>query len=65
MDPIHQLKYPAQGWSFCRLQIRNECIEIEEHLHSVEQREALQEEIGDWLHAAFSLCVFCDFDSLS
>lgn len=42
-------------------QIRNECLEIEEHLHSLVQREALQEEIGDLLHAVFSLCVFCNF----
>lgn len=42
-------------------QIRNECLEIEEHLHSPEQREALQDEIGDLLHAAFSLCVFSNF----
>ena len=32
-------------------QIRNECLEREEHLHSPEQREALQDEIGDLLHA--------------
>lgn len=42
-------------------QIRDECIEIEAHLHSPEQRESLQDEIGDLLHAAFSLCVFCKF----
>lgn len=42
-------------------QIRNECSEIEEHLHSSDQREELQDEIGDLLHAAFSLCVFCNF----
>ena len=41
-------------------QIRNECVEIEEHLHSSEQRDALQDEIGDLLHAVFSLCVFCN-----
>lgn len=42
-------------------QIRNECLEIEEHLHSPEQRGALQDEIGDLLYAAFSLCVFSNF----
>lgn len=42
-------------------QIRNECLEIEEHLYSPEQRDALQDEIGDLLHAAFSLCVFNNF----
>ena len=42
-------------------QIRNECLEIEEHLNCPEQREALQDEIGDLLHAAFSLCIFNKF----
>ncbi|HAU1796536.1 TPA: nucleotide pyrophosphohydrolase [Legionella pneumophila] len=42
-------------------QIRNECLEIEEHLHFPEQRDALQDEIGDLLHAVFSLCVFSNF----
>ena len=42
-------------------QIRSECLEIEEHLHAPEQREALQDEIGDLLHAVFSLCVFSNF----
>lgn len=43
-------------------QIRNECIEIAEHLETKEQRDALQEEIGDLMHAVFSLCISCDFD---
>ena len=43
-------------------QIQSECNEVTEHLMSVEpNRCALQEEIGDLLHAVFSLCVFCDF----
>lgn len=42
-------------------QIRNECLEIEDHLYAPEQRDALQDEIGDLLHAAFSLCVFNNF----
>ena len=43
-------------------QIHSECEEINEHLHQTpEQRNQaeLQEEIGDLLHAVFSLCVFC------
>ena len=44
-------------------QIHSECLEIEEHLVSDEPNQtALQEEIGDLLHAAFSLCVFCKCD---
>lgn len=43
-------------------QIQSECVEINEHLDKgVEQanQAELQEEIGDLLHAVFSLCVFC------
>jgi uncharacterized protein YabN with tetrapyrrole methylase and pyrophosphatase domain len=42
-------------------QIKSECVEINNHLLDQNQ-EKLQEEIGDLLHAAFSLCVFCKFD---
>lgn len=44
-------------------QIRNELTEIEVHLNNPEERDKLQEEIGDLLHAVFSLCVFCKFDA--
>lgn len=47
-------------------QIRSELIEIDEHLTQrtadIRNSALLQEEIGDLLHAAFSLCVFCDFE---
>lgn len=44
-------------------QIQSECAEIQEHLHlgASAERVELQEEIGDLLHAVFSLCVFCKF----
>ena len=45
-------------------QIQSECVEINEHLtHGIEKanQAELQEEIGDLLHAVFSLCVFCQF----
>ncbi|MBA3535347.1 MAG: nucleoside triphosphate hydrolase [Tatlockia sp.] len=42
-------------------QIQSECREISEHL-GTENRSDLQEEIGDLMHAVFSLCVFCKFD---
>lgn len=45
-------------------QIQSECLEINEHLsHGINQTNQieLQEEIGDLLHAVFSLCVFCNF----
>ncbi len=44
------------------VQIESECVEIREHLHGgFEQANQvdLQEEIGDLLHAVFSLSVFC------
>ena len=43
-------------------QIQSECVEINEHLENeiAQANQAkLQEEIGDLLHAVFSLCVFC------
>ncbi|HSW93628.1 MAG TPA: MazG nucleotide pyrophosphohydrolase domain-containing protein [Gammaproteobacteria bacterium] len=43
-------------------QIRSELAEIEDHLHDTD-RVRLQEEIGDLLHAAFSLCIFCQLDA--
>jgi len=46
-------------------QISSECAEIDEHLSDTltgDARALLQEEIGDLLHAVFSLCVFCDFN---
>ena len=44
-------------------QIESECLEVKAHLDSEEPMNhlALQEEIGDLLHAVFSLCVFCKF----
>ena len=44
-------------------QIQSECVEINEHLDKgIAQANPLelQEEIGDLLHAVFSLCVFCN-----
>lgn len=43
-------------------QIQSECDEVNEHLLQgapSANQAALQEEIGDLLHAVFSLCVFC------
>lgn len=46
-------------------QIKSECIEIDEHLSHItaDNKPKLQEEIGDLMHAGFSLCVFCKFDA--
>ena len=46
-------------------QIKSECDEIDEHLSHItdDNKPKLQEEIGDLLHAVFSLCVFCELDA--
>ena len=46
-------------------QMMSECDEIREHLEQVQTQSSstLQEEIGDLLHAAFSLCVFRGFST--
>ncbi len=45
-------------------QIQSECIGVDDHLKAGinDNSSALQEEIGDLLHAVFSLCVFCKLD---
>ncbi len=42
-------------------QILSECSEVKAHLHD-ENKEKMQEEIGDLLHAIYSLCVFNNID---
>ena len=47
-------------------QVISECDEIAEHIDTTNQhgssRALLQEEVGDLIHAALSLCVFCELD---
>ena len=43
-------------------QLRSEIDEIETSFKSAEVKERLQEEIGDLIHAAFSLCLFKTFE---
>jgi len=72
LDKVVQLEENASQFGFewettdqIMAQIKSECDEINEHLtQGVEDadRKALQEEIGDLLHAVFSLCVFCKFN---
>ena len=44
-------------------QIQSECEEIKDNLAQEGSCEHLQEEIGDLIHAAFSLCLFAKFDA--
>ena len=43
-------------------QAESECDEIREALDEKQSAERLQEEIGDLLHTAISLCLFAGFD---
>ncbi len=44
-------------------QIQSECREISEHLQPTLGKDSAsaQEEIGDLMHAVFSLCIYCQF----
>lgn len=45
-------------------QIKSELDEVNEHIdvsQNINNKSAFQNEIGDLLHATFSLCVFCGF----
>ena len=69
LDKISALEEEASQFGFkwqsadqIMNQIHSECDEIKEHLDhdtSKANQTALQEEIGDLLHAVFSLCIFC------
>ncbi len=70
LDKVVDLENEASAFGFrwentdqIMSQIQSECLEINEHLGqgvlAANQKE-LQEEIGDLLHAVFSLCVFCN-----
>lgn len=43
-------------------QVRNECKEVQQAIAQNESVGRIQEEVGDILHAAISLCVFMNFD---
>lgn len=46
-------------------QIQSECMEVQEHLQqgiTTANKLDLEEEVGDLLHAVFSLCVFCQLN---
>lgn len=72
LDKVYKLEKDAENFGFSwenpgqiLQQIASECQEVQEHLAEggdFKQNSELQEEIGDIMHAAFSLCVFCDYD---
>ena len=72
LDKVYKLEKDAEDFGFSwenpgqiLQQITSECQEVHEHIEaggSFKQNPELQEEIGDLMHAAFSLCVFCDYD---
>ena len=64
LEKVVSLENDADAFGFRwekTAQIESECFEIQEHLHCGPAANPieLQEEIGDLLHAVFSLCVFC------
>jgi uncharacterized protein YabN with tetrapyrrole methylase and pyrophosphatase domain len=72
LEKLTQLEKEAEQFGFkwdnkhqIMAQIKSECDEIDEHLAHItdDNKSKLQEEIGDLLHAVFSLCVFCKFDT--
>src|SRR3990167_8980047 len=71
IEKLTHLEKEAEGFGFkwenthqIMDQIKSECVEIDEHLDAIknDNKSKLQEEIGDLMHAIFSLCVFCQFD---
>lgn len=72
LEKVEALEHTADTFGFrwettdqIMEQIQSECAEINEHLHqgiTLENQAELQEEIGDLLHAVFSLSVFCKFN---
>lgn len=72
LEKITALEQEADNFGFrwesadqIMAQIHSECLEINADLNDLAEGSdhgKLQEEIGDLLHAVFSLCVFCQFD---
>jgi len=68
IDKLNRLEQEAMDFGFkwettdqIKDQILSEIAEIDVHLHD-QDRSKLQEELGDLLHAVFSLTVFCGFN---
>ncbi len=72
LEKLTKLEHEAESFGFrwenhdqIMAQIHSECLEINAHLKDLASNASdtrLQEEIGDLLHAVFSLCVFCQLN---
>jgi uncharacterized protein YabN with tetrapyrrole methylase and pyrophosphatase domain len=69
LERLDQLEQEADDYGFTwpdastiLKQVISECQEIQQALHQGESPSRLQEEIGDLIHAAYSLCWFNGFD---
>lgn len=70
LDKLIDLENEAEAFGFkwenatqIIAQAKSECDEIQQCIESdSHDRSLLQEEIGDLMHAAFSLCLFLNFD---
>jgi uncharacterized protein YabN with tetrapyrrole methylase and pyrophosphatase domain len=70
-DDLIDLEKDARAYGFdwpnCEMiidQAVSECEEIREAIAQNESAERIQEEIGDLIHTAISLCIFAGFDTL-
>ncbi|MFY7697991.1 MAG: MazG nucleotide pyrophosphohydrolase domain-containing protein [Legionella sp.] len=71
LEKMVQLEERAQNFGLCwessaqiMAQILSEYHEVSEHLQMDANQDRLKEEIGDLLHAVFSLCVFCQLNPI-
>lgn len=69
LDQFIALEHEARQFGFdwphqesILAQAISECTEIREAIQQKESPERIQEEIGDLLHTAISLCIFSGFD---
>ncbi|WP_253308622.1 MazG nucleotide pyrophosphohydrolase domain-containing protein [Rickettsia endosymbiont of Orchestes rusci] len=69
LKELINLEQDARGYGFdwsnhemILEQVIDECREIKEAIENGEAKERVQEEIGDLLHTAISLCIFSEFD---
>jgi len=69
LDKFRQLEQASKDYGFywpdlksVLEQIKDECVEIDDSIQQGESESRIQEEVGDLLHAAFSLCFYLNLD---